>query len=89
MPTAAYTAAYDALRDFLKKSREAEGISQSQLAAKLDVPQSYVRKYETGERRLDVVETLEICVALGLEGAVLVRKIQTLVANQQTQKRTR
>jgi transcriptional regulator with XRE-family HTH domain len=65
VPTATYNAAYDLLREFLKKTREGKGFSQAQLADKLDVPQSFISKYETGERRLDVVETLEICAALG------------------------
>jgi transcriptional regulator with XRE-family HTH domain len=86
VPTAAYNAAYDLLCDFLKKTREGNGVSQAQLASKLDVPQSYVSKYETGERRLDIVETLEICAALGVDGSTFVRELQSRVAKQ---KRTR
>lgn len=41
-------------------------MTQQQLAVALGFPQSYVSKYETGERRLDVVEVRAVCVALGL-----------------------
>jgi transcriptional regulator with XRE-family HTH domain len=50
----------------LKELRLGKGFTQVQLAARLNVPQSYVSKYETGERRLDFVETASICSALGL-----------------------
>ena len=36
------------------------------MAGRLGVPQSFVSKYETGERRLDVGEVQAICRVLGL-----------------------
>jgi transcriptional regulator with XRE-family HTH domain len=89
VPTADYTAAYNLLRELLKEARETKGISQSQLAKKLGVPQSYVSKYEIGERRLDLVETLEVCTALGKDTATFIREFQKRVANPQPRKRTR
>lgn len=53
------------VRDFLRKIRKGAGLTQNQLAEKLDKPQSYVSKYELGERKLDFVETLEVCEACG------------------------
>ena len=35
------------------------------MAAKLDEPQSFVSKYESGERRLDFIELIEVCRTLG------------------------
>jgi transcriptional regulator with XRE-family HTH domain len=87
VPTADYTAAYDLLRDLLKKARESKGISQSQLAETLDVPQSYVSKYETGERRLDLIETLEVCAALGADTAAFIRELQTRITHQSRKKK--
>ena len=51
------------------------GLTQVQLAKKLRRPQSFVSKYETGERRLDVVEFLEIAKALSADPADLIREL--------------
>jgi transcriptional regulator with XRE-family HTH domain len=42
------------------------GLTQVELSQALGRPQSYVSKYETGERKLDYVEIAEICEALGI-----------------------
>lgn len=47
----------------LKEVRKNSGQTQEKLAEKLDRPQSYVSKYEAGERRLDLLEISEICKA--------------------------
>lgn len=62
-----YTAEYQALISKLAKARKVAGITQAQLAAKLGKPQSYISKIENGERRLDVVEFLEIAKLIGIE----------------------
>jgi len=49
----------------LKSARLNAGVTQVELAARIGVTQSVVSKMETGERRVDVIETLEICDALG------------------------
>lgn len=49
----------------LRRIRIDEGLTQHQLAARLGRLQSYVSKYEVGERRLDLLEVREICRALG------------------------
>ena len=48
-------------------------MTQVDLAEKLKKPQSYVSKYEANERRLDLVEVREICVALGSSLETVVR----------------
>jgi len=50
----------------LRDVRTRAGVRQAELAGQLGVPQSFVSKYETGERRLEVVEVQEICAVLGL-----------------------
>lgn len=62
-----------ALRDQLRTARESRGITQVDLALKLDKPQSFVSKYETGERRLDVLEFAGVCNALNLDAADFLR----------------
>ncbi len=47
-----------------------------ELAAKLGRPQSYVSKYENGERRLDLLEFLEITEILGIKVAEFVRRLK-------------
>jgi transcriptional regulator with XRE-family HTH domain len=48
-------------------ARMAAGVSQHALALRLKNPQSFVAKYEGGERRLDVVEFVAIARALGAD----------------------
>ena len=45
--------------------REAAGLRQLDLAERLAEPQSFVSKYETGERCLDIIELRTICAELG------------------------
>src|SRR5258708_37244879 len=47
------------------RARKAAGLTQQALALRLKKPQSFVAKYEGGERRLDGVEFITIAPALG------------------------
>lgn len=53
-----------ALRKALAQIRKNNKLHQSELARLLGKPQSYVSKYEIGERRLDFIEVVDICHAL-------------------------
>lgn len=57
-------ARYERLRSSLVEQRKSAGVTQVELAERLGRPQSFVSKYERGERRLDVVEFLEVMDAL-------------------------
>jgi transcriptional regulator with XRE-family HTH domain len=70
-----FSARYETFRKELIKAREAAGLTQAQLAAKLSKPQSFVSKYERGERRLDVIEYVEVAEALGIDPVRFIRKI--------------
>jgi transcriptional regulator with XRE-family HTH domain len=59
----------------LKKARKEQGLTQQELAIRLKRKQSFVTKYETGERRLDVIEFLEIAGALAQDPAELLTEI--------------
>ena len=61
-----YTQADDLFRELLKETRLAKNLTQADVATKLGLPQSYVSKYESGERRLDFVETVLVCESLGM-----------------------
>jgi transcriptional regulator with XRE-family HTH domain len=51
-------------------------MTQVQLATHLKRPQSFVSKYENGERRIDLIEFLEIAAALGLDPTDFIRLLQ-------------
>lgn len=44
----------------LREARERSGLTQVEVAKHLSVPQSFVSKCESGERRVDVVELAEL-----------------------------
>lgn len=50
----------------LRKKREATGITQVRLAEKLNISQAVVSKIETCERRIDVIELMDICDAINI-----------------------
>jgi transcriptional regulator with XRE-family HTH domain len=54
------------LLEQLVQLRLKSGMTQMEVSKKLKVPQSFVSKYETGERRLDLIELKQICVVLGI-----------------------
>ena len=60
----------------LKAAREKAGLTQIQLAHRLGKYRTYVSKYETGERQLDVVEFLAVAEALGLEPGKALAKVR-------------
>lgn len=61
------------LRRVLRQRRIERGLTQKDLADKLGVPQSFVSKYESGERLLTFVETVTICRALQLNPQTLLK----------------
>ena len=50
----------------LREIRDQAGLTQSELAARLRRPQSFVSKIETGERRVDLSELEQLCEELGV-----------------------
>ena len=54
------------LRELLREVREIAEIRQVDLAKILGRPQSFVSKYESGEKTLDFLEVKEVCEALGI-----------------------
>jgi transcriptional regulator with XRE-family HTH domain len=70
-----YSEEYQQLCALLRQLRRDAGLTQADVAAKLDVPQSFVSKYEAGERRLDVVELRHVAEALGITLEVVVMRL--------------
>jgi transcriptional regulator with XRE-family HTH domain len=67
------SAEYARLIAILVAARHDAGIRQHALAKKLGRPQSFIAKYEGGERRIDVVEFIAIARALGADPLKLFR----------------
>jgi transcriptional regulator with XRE-family HTH domain len=75
MRKSVHTRAYTVLRERLVAARHAAGLSQQELADKLNRHQSFVAKYEGGERRIDLVELLEIATVLGADARRIIRAV--------------
>lgn len=57
---------YQLLLKLLKETRQEKAVAQTELAQRLGTTQAFISKVERGERRLDVVELVEIFEALGI-----------------------
>jgi len=64
------------LLQLLRTIRLEAGLTQEELARRLGKPQSYVSKYESGERRLDILEVRDVANAVGLELGHVVRMLE-------------
>jgi len=81
-----FTAAADALAAAVVDLRTRAKLNQRQLADAVGREQSFIGRIETGQRRVDLVEWVTICLACGadpeIEIARLVRRITPLVPKQ-------
>jgi transcriptional regulator with XRE-family HTH domain len=70
-----------ALCELLISARKSAGLTQAEVATRLKRPQSFVAKYEGGERRLDVIEFIEVVRVVGGDPAEvfdrLVRSVES------------
>lgn len=71
-----FTKEYGQFLVLLIKARKDAGLSQQALANCLRRPQSFVSKYERGERRLDVIEFIKIAQALDLSATDIISKLE-------------
>jgi transcriptional regulator with XRE-family HTH domain len=69
----------------LRRIRLASGLRQQDIAARLHVPQSFVGKYESGERYLGVMELRAICRALGVSLASFVEMLEAQIDDDDAQ----
>lgn len=71
-----FTQKYNLFRELIVAARKKTGLSQVSLAKRLKRPQSFVSKYERGERRLDLVEFLEIAKAIGINPIKIIKELE-------------
>jgi ribosome-binding protein aMBF1 (putative translation factor) len=68
-----------ALLSLLRQLRTEAGLRQVDMAKALGKPQAFVSYYESGARRLDLLELRQICGILGIPLIELVRKFEKLL----------
>lgn len=73
VPRPLHSAPYKKLRVYLVEARHTASLTQLEVADRMGRPQSFVSKYENGERRLDVIEFIEVCSAIGLSPDRVIR----------------
>jgi transcriptional regulator with XRE-family HTH domain len=73
-----YSPASARLRELLTEARSKAGLMQADVAGRLGRPQSFVSKYESGERRLDVVEFLVVCAAVQADPVKVLREVEAV-----------
>jgi transcriptional regulator with XRE-family HTH domain len=64
------------LGNVLVRARERAGLKQSEVAARLALPASYLSKVENGTRRLDVIEFIQIAQAMDSDPAEIIRELR-------------
>lgn len=79
-----HSAEYNTFLGHVVAARKKSGLTQQQLAERLGKPQSYVSKYERGERRVDVVEFLRIAAAIGVDPCRILKAIGHAVSENKT-----
>jgi len=67
---------YRCFLDLLCEAREHVGLTQEQIAERLETTQSFVSKCERGERRLDIVELKAWCQALDVPLPVFIAEFE-------------
>lgn len=82
MTKSIYSRQYADLCSLLADCRRESRLSQSDLAARLGLTQSRVSKIERGERRLDVVELRDWCLALGISLGSFVARLENRISRR-------
>jgi len=71
-----YIAQRSRLVSLLREIRIEAGLTQTGLAERIERDQTFVSKYESGQRRLDVLELREICQSVGVTLEEFVRRLE-------------
>lgn len=71
-----FTKEYTKFLNILIEARKDAALTQQELALRLGRPQSFVSKYERGERRIDVIELLLVSKELGLSATGIISNLE-------------
>lgn len=80
MEKSVHTREYQIFAATLRETRENAGVTQVELAERIDENQVFVSRYERGETRLDIVQLRSICRALKTTLAGFIRTYETRLA---------
>ncbi len=83
MPSSLHSSRYQIFRTLLVEARCASGLTQVQAAERLGKPQSFISKYERGERRLDFSEFIEIADLFGIDVIDFIEKYRSELTPRQ------
>jgi len=78
MAKSIYTKRHQRLCGLLIEARQASVLTQQQVADGLRKPQSYIAKVEGGERRLDVIEFIELCEEIDAEPQSIIKSLRKI-----------
>jgi transcriptional regulator with XRE-family HTH domain len=67
---------YKRFQELLVEARKNAGLSQEAVAERIGQPQSVISKFESGVRRLDVVEFMAVMEALGSDPVDFIKKLK-------------
>lgn len=85
MTKSIFTEEYALFLRHLRNSRQKVGLTQAQVADKLNQTQSFVSKCERGERRIDVIELRVFCIALGISFNDFIKQLEILLKQDNKQ----
>jgi len=75
MPKSIYSKQQELLCELLIEARTEAGLTQQDVADGIGHSQSYIAKIEGGERRLDVIEFVELCVQIDADPLAILKSI--------------
>lgn len=85
MSSSLHSINYIVFRDLLVKARLIADLTQIQVAEKLAKPQSYVSKYERGERRLDFAEFIQLADIMGIDTVQFIKEYRAELMHKSNQ----
>lgn len=78
MPGSLGSSRYNRLIELMTVARREAQLTQQQVADRLHKPQSFVAKFERGERRLDLIEFIDLAKAIKIDPRRIIDQIEDL-----------
>ena len=67
---------YQCLLRELQRARKAAGLTQADVAERLDEPQSWISRIESGETRMHLIELRAYCRAIGVDPVEFMARLE-------------